>query len=68
MVAAAWLVMELLQSVVRTEGVTAVVATHDPLLLDIADRVLELRDGKLTELPTGEPADRVLRRYAPPTI
>jgi putative ABC transport system ATP-binding protein len=68
MVAAAWLVMELLQSVVRTEGVTAVVATHDPLLLDIADRVLELRDGKLTELPTGEPADRALRRYAPPTV
>ena len=27
------------------EGITAVVATHDPMMLDVADRVLELRDG-----------------------
>jgi putative ABC transport system ATP-binding protein len=40
-------VMGLLRSVVRAEGVTAVVATHDPLLLDLADRVVELRDGHL---------------------
>ncbi|MFJ7157216.1 ABC transporter ATP-binding protein [Streptomyces sp. NPDC101118] len=38
-------IMELLRSVVRSEGVTALVATHDPQLLDLADRVLELRDG-----------------------
>ena len=41
--------MELLRSVVRTEGVTAVVATHDPALLDLADRVLEIQDGMLVE-------------------
>ncbi|MEV8315806.1 ABC transporter ATP-binding protein [Streptomyces sp. NPDC059900] len=38
-------VMELLRAVVRGEGVTALVATHDAALLDLADRVLELRDG-----------------------
>ena len=42
-------IMGLLRSVVRTEGVTAVVATHDPALLDLADRVLEIHDGMLTE-------------------
>jgi putative ABC transport system ATP-binding protein len=42
-------VMELLRAVVRSEGVTAVVATHDATLLGLADRVLELSDGELTE-------------------
>ncbi|MEU1282473.1 ABC transporter ATP-binding protein [Streptomyces sp. NPDC005805] len=42
-------VMELLRAVVRSEGVTALVATHDAQLLDLADRVLELRDGKIAE-------------------
>ena len=41
-------VMLLLRDVVRAEGVTAIVATHDPMMLDIADRVVELRDGALT--------------------
>jgi putative ABC transport system ATP-binding protein len=40
-------IMELLRGVVRHEGVTAIVATHDPAMLDVADRVLELRDGVL---------------------
>ena len=42
-------IMGLLRTVVRTEGVTAVVATHDPALLDLADRVVEIHDGLLTE-------------------
>ncbi len=42
-------VMELLRAVVRGEGVTALVATHDAALLDLADRVLELRDGEIVE-------------------
>ena len=42
-------IMLLLRSVVRSEGVTAVVATHDPLMLDVADRVLELGDGRFVE-------------------
>ncbi|MFF3556270.1 ABC transporter ATP-binding protein [Streptomyces tsukubensis] len=42
-------VMELLRAVVRAEGVTALVATHDTQLLGLADRVLELHDGEITE-------------------
>ncbi|KUN78859.1 ABC transporter [Streptomyces bungoensis] len=40
-------VMELLRAVVRSERATALVATHDTTLLDLADRVLELRDGEI---------------------
>jgi putative ABC transport system ATP-binding protein len=42
-------VMELLRAVVRSEQVTALVATHDANLLDLADRVLELRDGEILQ-------------------
>jgi putative ABC transport system ATP-binding protein len=42
-------IMGLLESVVRHEGVTAIVATHDPLLIDVADRVVEIRDGVLVQ-------------------
>jgi putative ABC transport system ATP-binding protein len=45
-------IMRLLRSVVRSEGITAMVATHDPAILEVADRVLELRDGQLV---TDEP-------------
>jgi putative ABC transport system ATP-binding protein len=40
-------IMRLLRAVVRSEGVTALVATHDPALIDIADSVLQLADGKI---------------------
>lgn len=46
--------MELLRAVVRSEHVTALVATHDAALLDLADRVLELRDGEITEITAAE--------------
>ncbi|MGZ6343872.1 MAG: ABC transporter ATP-binding protein [Candidatus Limnocylindrales bacterium] len=42
-------IMLLLRSIVTTQGITAVVATHDPLMLDVADRVVELRDDRLVE-------------------
>jgi len=42
-------VMQLLRAVVRSEGCTALVATHDHQLLGLADRVLELRDGEIVE-------------------
>ncbi|MFF7632193.1 ABC transporter ATP-binding protein [Kitasatospora sp. NPDC008050] len=42
-------VMELLRAVVRSEGVTVLVATHDPQLMELADRVIELRDGHIVE-------------------
>jgi putative ABC transport system ATP-binding protein len=40
-------IMRLLHAVVESEGVTALVATHDPNLISIADSVLELEDGKI---------------------
>jgi putative ABC transport system ATP-binding protein len=39
--------MELVRELVASEGVSALVATHDPLLLDVADTVVELHDGRL---------------------
>jgi putative ABC transport system ATP-binding protein len=51
-------IMVLLRDLVRAEGVTAIVATHDPMLIDVADRVIELRDGRVLD---GQPADGVLR-------
>ncbi len=44
-------IMQLIRSVVRAEGVTAIVATHDPLMLDVADRTIELLDGRLAVPP-----------------
>jgi putative ABC transport system ATP-binding protein len=41
-------IMRLLQEVVRSEGVTTLVATHDPAILDMADSVLNLVDGKIS--------------------
>jgi putative ABC transport system ATP-binding protein len=41
-------IMQLIRAVVRDQEVTAVVATHDPLLIRHADRVIELSDGAVT--------------------
>jgi putative ABC transport system ATP-binding protein len=40
-------IMRLLRTVVRAEGITALVATHDSALMDLADEVLQLEDGHL---------------------
>jgi putative ABC transport system ATP-binding protein len=40
-------IMRLLRTVVRSEGITALVATHDPQLTDLADDLLTLEDGRL---------------------
>ena len=40
-------IMRLLRTVVRSEGITALVATHDPVLIELADAVLRLDDGML---------------------
>jgi putative ABC transport system ATP-binding protein len=40
-------IMRLLRTVVHSEGITALVATHDPALMDLADDMLELDDGQL---------------------
>jgi len=40
-------IMRLILTVVRTEGITALVATHDEALIDLADEVLTLEDGHI---------------------
>jgi putative ABC transport system ATP-binding protein len=42
-------VAELVRSSARERGIVAVVATHDSRLMAMADRVIEIRDGKLHE-------------------
>jgi ABC-type methionine transport system ATPase subunit len=42
-------IMDLIRAVVRARGMTALVATHDPALIDLADRVVVLRDGALAD-------------------
>jgi putative ABC transport system ATP-binding protein len=41
-------IMELLLSLVRSEGITALVATHDEALIDLADKVIALEDGSVS--------------------
>ena len=41
-------IMRLLLTVVRSEGITALVATHDEALIDLADEVIRLEDGRIT--------------------
>lgn len=40
-------VMALLRGIVESEGLTAVVATHDPVMMSLADRVLTIADGRV---------------------
>jgi putative ABC transport system ATP-binding protein len=42
-------IMLLLQHLVRGEGLTAIVATLDPMLIVLADSVIELQDGRVVD-------------------
>ena len=42
-------IMRLLLTVVRSEGITALVATHDEALMDLADEILRLEDGHIAD-------------------
>ncbi|HEU0212583.1 MAG TPA: ABC transporter ATP-binding protein [Jiangellaceae bacterium] len=44
-------VVALLRDLVHGSGSAAIVATHDPALVTLADRVLHLRDGQLEDSP-----------------
>lgn len=48
-------IMRLLLTVVRSVGITALVATHDEALIGLADSVLRLEDGRVQ---AGDPAGR----------
>jgi putative ABC transport system ATP-binding protein len=42
-------VMALLRAVVESEGVTALVSTHDPVMMALADRVIRISDGQVDD-------------------
>ncbi|MFC8191757.1 ABC transporter ATP-binding protein [Cellulomonas sp. NPDC057328] len=42
-------VMALIRAVVEAEGMTAIVSTHDPVMVALADRVIRLADGRLVQ-------------------
>ncbi|MBB3100961.1 putative ABC transport system ATP-binding protein [Actinoplanes campanulatus] len=42
-------VMALLRAVVESEQVTALVSTHDPVMMALADRVVRISDGQVSE-------------------
>src|ERR1022692_4931181 len=48
-------IMGLLRTIVHAEGLTGIVATHDKGLMEIADRVVELRNGQLAAKPARRP-------------
>jgi putative ABC transport system ATP-binding protein len=42
-------VVELLQRLAREQGCAVLMVTHDPRILDIADRLVRMEDGQLSE-------------------
>ena len=40
-------IVRALRTLVHDAGITAIMATHDPSLIDLADQVIELRDGRV---------------------
>jgi putative ABC transport system ATP-binding protein len=48
-------IMSLIRTLVGTEGISAVVATHDEALLDVADHVIRLQDGRVVGDSNGRP-------------
>ena len=45
-------VVELLQRLAREQGCAVLMVTHDPRILDIADRLVRMEDGRLKALST----------------
>jgi len=50
-------ILQLLREIVRTEGLTLVMVTHDATVREFADTIYELRDGQL--MGSGSPAQAV---------
>jgi putative ABC transport system ATP-binding protein len=49
-------VVELLQSLARDQGCGVLMVTHDPRILDVADRLIQMEDGLLQEVSLINPA------------
>ena len=61
-------IMRLLLTVVRSEGITALVATHDEALIDLADSVLRLEDGRVQSRRPRQPGRWPRHRAATPAV
>lgn len=48
-------VVDLLRRLAREQHCAVLMVTHDPRILDVADRLLEMEDGRLHEAPVPEP-------------
>ncbi len=59
-------VVDLLQSLAKQRGCTILLVTHDNRILDIADRIMTLEDGRLTSFTSGMTAntDNLLTAFA----
>jgi putative ABC transport system ATP-binding protein len=57
-------VLELLTELCRERGVAIVLVSHDPQAAGYADRVLSLRDGRLSEYDPGQGTSSAPRRVA----
>jgi putative ABC transport system ATP-binding protein len=42
-------VIDLLKGLAKGEGATVLMVTHDPRIVDVADRILELEDGMIKQ-------------------
>jgi putative ABC transport system ATP-binding protein len=47
-------VVELLQGLAKEQGCAVLMVTHDPRILDLADRVVRMEDGRIVEPGAGE--------------
>jgi putative ABC transport system ATP-binding protein len=56
-------VTALLRELVRDRATTAVVTTHDPIVLEIADRVVRLADGRIVPGPDGRERQETTRTH-----
>ena len=56
--------LELLRSLVDTDGRTVVMVTHDPKAASYADRVIFLADGRIVETLEGATTDEVAEQLA----
>ena len=41
-------IVQLMQELAREQGCTILIVTHDNRILDVADRIIELEDGRIT--------------------
>lgn len=51
-------VMMLFHNIAKEEGKSVIIVSHDPRIKDIADRILWIEDGKITDAPP-EPAETI---------